>query len=149
MDWSRIKEEIYFEDGSLRDIITDTDDMSLKKWKLLCDFLQANYELRVLCDGNDMEVDFDFSLAEKMLFDENHCYIATLCICNVNLNLYFSFGHQRLEFDISPNEVDSLDKHTAILGFMVQLANVLQMSIKMTGENWPEPYLLKANPTTV
>ena len=149
MEWSTIKKELYFEDGSLRDIITDTDDMSLVKWKQLCDFLKINYELRVFCDGEEMEGKFDYSLIEKILLDKEHCYIATFRVCEIAFNLHFSFGSQHLEFDFFPNEVDSLDKHMAIWDFMSQLANILQINVKLTGENCHNGDLLKVVPTTV
>jgi len=148
MEWSVIKEDLYYEDGSLRDIITDNDEMSLEKWKLLCDFLQENYDLQVFCDGNKVEDKFGYSLVEKMIYDGNHFYIASFYVCNIGLTLYFSFGSQHLEFDFFPNQVDSLDKHDGIANFMIQLANILQINIKMTGENCPNNYLLKVVPIT-
>ena len=155
MGWSTIKEQLYEEDGSLRDIIADTDEMTLGKWKLLCDFLQRNCDLHVFCDGERMEECFEYSLVEKAFLDKDHFYYVSFDICEIAFRLYLSFGDQHLdgnkhlEFDFFPNEVDDLNKHNAILNFMTQLADVLQISIKMTYENCHERYLLKIAPAIV
>jgi len=155
MDWNAIKETLYEEDGSLRDIVADTDEMTLEKWKLLCAFLQKSYDLHVFCDGKEIDERFEYSLVKKAFLDENHFYYVSFNICRIPFHLYLSFGEQHLdgnehlEFDFFPHEVDDLDKHNAILDFMMQLANVLQISIRMTYENCHDKYLLKVEPTTV
>jgi len=155
MNWNTIKEKLYNEDGALRDIVADTDKMTLEKWELLCDFLQRSYDLRIFCDGEEMEERFEYSLAKKAFFDKDHFYYVSFDVCRITFHLYLSFGdqhldgNQHLEFDFFPNEVDALDKHNAIFDFMTQLSDVLQISIKMTYENCHDRYLLKVTPTTV
>jgi len=145
MNWSEIKERFYHEDGSFRDIIADKDVMFLERWKLLCEFLQENYDVQMFCDVNEIGT-FSYPLVEKAIFDEEHCYSASFSISDMLFILHLSFGNRHLELDIFPNEVDSLDKHYAILDFMTRVANVLQTRIMMTYENCPEGCLLEVEP---
>jgi len=144
MDWLTVKRDVYFEDGSLRDIVAD--GMSLEKWELLCSFLEENDSVRVRCDGSELDDDFNYSLVDKMLSDNEHSYVASFNVCNVILHTYF-WDSQQLEFDLSPNDVDSFEKHTAILSFMKQLATILQVKIKMTGESWHDMSLMEVTPS--
>jgi hypothetical protein len=127
LDWTTIKQELYFEDGSLRDIIADVN-ISQEKCKELYKFLQINYNLQITCDG-----DLTDSSIDKILHDSEHCYIISFYICQVHFQFYLNL--QYVEFDFSPNEVDCFEMHTAIIYFMTQLANILQVSIKMTPES--------------
>ena len=145
MDWPAIKQELYFEDGSVRDIIAD-GEMTLKKWEALCGFLQANHKVSVTCDGNALEDAFDFVLVKRILFDGEHSYIASFQICNVWLQFYFNLGIDHLELDFFPREVDSYVTHMAIIDFMAQLANLLQLGVKMTGELCHDKPLLEIAP---
>jgi len=147
VDWIKIKQEIYYEDGSLRDIVTE-NSMPLEKWELLCEYLKDNYNLRIHCDGIEMRDRFDYALAKNCLFDKEHNYIASFSICNVHFSLYLPWGGQFLEFDFFPNEIDGLDKHRAIIEFMTKLANILQITLKMTGEGCSDAILVEIAPAT-
>ena len=147
MDWTTIKQELYFEDGSLRDIVVDAD-MALEKWVLICSFLYKNYRLSVFCDGDKIDDDFNYLLVKNMLSDDEHSYYVSFSVCEVQLHLYF-WGSQYLEFDLFPNEVDSLEKHMAILDFMAQLSNLLSFTVKLTGESCHDTPLLEVEPVAL
>ena len=148
VDWAKMKEDIYCEDGSLLDIAT-YDNMTLEKWELLCGFLQENYDLSLFCNGVKVEDKFDRGSIEKMLlYNGNDAYIASFSMCKIDFNLFLCWGYHDLIFDFPPEQVDSLEKHFAIIDFMTQLANLLRISIKLITGMSPDRYWLKVDPAT-
>ncbi len=104
MEWPELKEKIYYEDGSFRDIFipgATADD-----WKLWADFVNNNYKVSFTIYEGEITTDkVDF---EKVLAFWNgsldSCIDANVFIGDIIVKAYF-FSDDEIENDIIPKEI--------------------------------------------
>ncbi|SDL86509.1 hypothetical protein SAMN04488034_1193 [Salinimicrobium catena] len=143
-NWNILKEEIYFEDGSLRDIyISKTDKTDWESWSKL---VNKKYDVEFY-DGLtrkkttqiNIERVFDFWNDPDKFSDSNN---ATINLGNVKVKCYF-FTEKEIENDLEPREVKTEKDHLNIIGYLKAIAETLNKDAVLTSENLKENVLLE------
>lgn len=146
MNWDNIKDEIYFEDGSLRDIYvlnTTRDD-----WYRWIGYVNSNYPITF----------YNHNLGEGIEFDQIDSQAITDwwdgksdCSCTAHVRIreaYLSvhfFSEDEIESDISPKEFNSLEQHLALLKYLQEVSQLLNKEVILTDENSSENVLYRTN----
>ena len=144
-DWQKIKEEVYYQDGSLRDIYilgTTKDD-----WQKWVNFVNQYY--RVSFSANDSEARYDnipWAIIEDR-FAGNYDFScqASVYIEGIILNTFF-FTEDQIENDITPSEISTHKSHEQLMHYMQAIASLLNKPVRLTDENHPEQLLIEVNP---
>lgn len=143
-NWETLKEDVYYEDGSLRDMyILETDKRDWESWSKLVnenfavefyDGLTQTYESRINIDRV-----FEFWNDSEKFTDSNK---ATIAIDNVLIKCYF-FTTDEIENDIDPREVKTDTDHLNIVLYLKAVAKTLKKDVLLTCENLQDQVLLK------
>ncbi len=144
MNWQALKDNIYYLDGSLRDIyILNT---TKEDWKIWTDFVNRNYktsfhnyETETTKDNIDFSTMLDYWNGER-----DSSGMATVYVDNIIVNAYF-FDHQEIENDITPKEFNSIDDHERLIKYMTGVSKALNKRVVLTPENSKEIVLLSVD----
>lgn len=141
-NWHEIKEQIYFEDGSFRDIYAF--DISLEEWERWVDFVNQNYEVEFVYRETEQRTSsIDFSAVKKFWAGKDEFgNSATVKIGELNINCHF-FSSDEFENDVLPEEFKSLDDHTILTDYLQELSTIFKKKVFLTLENSPEFVLLE------
>ena len=107
MNWKKLKDKIYFWDGSWRDIyIPNTTEKDWNKW---INFVNENYQVdwyNGKAEADQNKIDFNVILE---YWNGNHdlCSTAKIFIDKIQINAHF-FDDQEIENDIDPREFKSI-----------------------------------------
>ncbi|GAB2775449.1 hypothetical protein [Salinimicrobium soli] len=143
-NWKSLKEDIYFEDGSLRDIyISKTDRTDWESW---CKLVNKNYDVEFY-DGLsrkkttriNIDTVFEFWDDREKFPDTNN---ATINLGNVKVKCYF-FTEKEIENDIEPREVKTENDHLNVIGYLKEIAETLNKDVVLTSENLKEDVLME------
>ena len=148
MDWQKLKDNIYYSDGSLRDIYvqnTTKDD-----WQTWADFVNTNYKTSFhIYETEVKEGTVDLS----KVFDywngvHDTCPMATVYVGDILVNSYF-FGDTEIENDITPKEINSIEDHNKLLEYLIGLSKALNKKVILTPETTPETILISVDKDNV
>lgn len=141
MDFKKLKDKIYYSDGSLRDIYVH--NTTKEDWQIWADYVNENYrttfhiyETQVQQGKVDLSKIFDYW---KGIHD--NCSTATVFINDIQVHAHF-FSDQEIENDISPKEIKSINEHNKLINYMVGLSNALGKEVILTPENQPNIVLI-------
>lgn len=142
MNWTNLKDKIYYWDGSWRDIYvlqTNRDD-----WKIWVDYVNKNYRIEWFNGKADKdENQIDFSVIEGFWSgDHDLCSSAKVFIDKIQINAHF-FDDSEMENDIDPREFNSIDDHNKLIKYMSDISILLDKEVILTPENENETVLLK------
>lgn len=134
MNWKKEQEEIYFRDGSFRDIVIE--NTSIVDWNSLVCFLNENYKIKqkFLENGNEENfINFDFV---KKYWSGDGAYMsnASIYLDNIIVNTHF-FSDVEIEFDVNPTEINSFEDHQKVVSFIKRLSNLLKKEVFITPED--------------
>ena len=141
-NWHELKEQIYFEDGSFRDIYVF--DINLEEWENWVNFVNQNYEVEFVYGETEQRTfSIDFSAVKKYWSTKDAFgNFATVKIGEININCHF-FMPSEFENDISPKEFKSLDDHKLLTDYLKELSTIFNKKVLLTWENSPEFVLLE------
>ncbi|SFF33287.1 hypothetical protein [Spirosoma endophyticum] len=138
--WQHIKDTVYFEDGSLREIyVYNTNQTDWLKWVA---FVNRTYKVLFYNGSTDRyedKINPDVIISFWQTIPDWHCD-ATIYLRDVLVKTYF-FSPEEIENDIDPKEVKSLDDHQAIVSYLYAVADTLQKPIYFT-EEWSRDRLV-------
>ncbi|KAA9326036.1 hypothetical protein [Adhaeribacter soli] len=142
--WKTIKEEIYYEDGSLRDIyIFDTNKEDWKAWSNLVNekYKVEFYNGRTQKTETRIEVNelLKYFTAPEDFKDVNKAYIRlgeVTIVCQVHYE-------SEMESDIDPKEVKTEGDHLAILEYLKEISSTLKKKVIVTSEMTPRAVLFE------
>lgn len=144
MNWFRLKENVYYTDGTLRDIcvkLTTRED-----WKIWVDYINENY--RVIWYNSKTEKEenqIDFQIVEDYWNgNEDSLSTAKIFIDKIQINAHF-FDDSEIENDIDPKEFIAIEDHEKLIKFMSEVSILLEKEIILTPENEHEIVLFKVN----
>ncbi|WP_183558824.1 hypothetical protein [Mucilaginibacter sp. SP1R1] len=143
MNWDNIKEQIYFEDGSLRDIYvlnTTRDD-----WYRWIEYVNSNYPVNFYNHGLDEDIQFrqidPQAVTDRWDGKSDYNCIVIVRIKDAYLKAHF-FAEDEIENDISPKEFNSEEQHLALLKYLQEVSQLLNKKVILTDESRPERVLL-------
>ncbi|WP_210487134.1 hypothetical protein [Rufibacter aurantiacus] len=143
-NWETLKEEIYFVDGSLRDIyVFDTDKEDWKRWAI---YVNENFTVQFF-NGRTLKMEDRINIDDLLLYFTNPADFtevnkASIIFGNIYINCIL-FWEPEMESDIDPREVQSLEDHQAIVGYMKSVAKVLNKKVILTLEAIKELVLIE------
>lgn len=144
MNWTDLKNKIYYWDCSWRDIYvlqTNRDD-----WKKWADYVNKNYRINWFNGKADKdENQIDFGVIEDF-WSGNHdlCSTAKVFIDKIQINAHF-FDDTEMENDIDPREFNSIDDHNKLVKYMTDISKLLDKEVILTPENEHETILFKVS----
>lgn len=134
-NWEEIK-WIFEPDGTLRDIYVENVD--IEDWKNLIDYLNANHILKYgPSDENQIINKIDKHYLIQLLTDVTgklELKTVAIIIDDIIINTHF-FTVDEIEFDIEPEEINSVDNYEKVLSFMNEISRILNKQLILTGEN--------------
>jgi hypothetical protein len=132
-DWKKIKEDIYFIDGSFRDIYSN--NITENQWEKWVYYVNENYEIQW---GNKNKIDFE--IIKHNWKNNIQLDTAKIFIKNIQINNHF-FGD--FENDIDPREINDVDDHNCIINYMKDISGIMDTVIYLSCENDKKNYLIK------
>ncbi|HTF21307.1 MAG TPA: hypothetical protein VK658_24690 [Chryseolinea sp.] len=142
MTWRELKNRIYFEDGSLRDVyVLNTNEKDLARWTEL---INENYLVRFhdAKEGSTTDrISFN-AVKETWSTDNRELVTATVKIVGIDINCHF-YDHSELEGDIDPREFRSLNDHENLVKYLKDVSNLLGKEVIVTGENTKDWILMR------
>jgi len=144
MNWTDLKDKIYYCDGSWRDIyVLQTTGAD---WKIWVDFVNKNYRIDWFNGKADKyENQIDFKVIEEFWSgDHDLCSTAKVFIDKIQINSHF-LDKTEIENDIDPREFNSIDEHDKLIKYMSDLSILLDKEVILTPENEHETILLKVS----
>ena len=141
MIWEKIKTDIYYSDGSLRDIYVL--DSTIEDWKKWIGFINENYQVKFKYFDNQgnkkIESKINFYEVSKYWNNYENSISAEFLVGEVLLKCYF-FSSDEIENDFFPEEVKSLEQHYLILDYLKSISKILNKEIILTPENYSEGF---------
>jgi hypothetical protein len=148
MNWTELKNKIYYWDGSWRDIyVLGTLRPDWKKW---VDYVNQNYTIDWFNGKTDKdERNIDFNVIEEFWNgDHDLCSTAKVFIDKIQINAHF-FDDTEMENDIDPREFNSIEDHDKLIKYMTDISILLDKEVILTPENEHETVLIKVNKDNV
>jgi len=136
-DWNEIKDEVYYWDGSWRDIYvlgTTQDD-----WNKWIELVNQNYQVEFYNgqtqqkeDRINRQVVFDYWTGKTDLLND-----ATIKLGSIIIKCHF-FTDQEIENDIDPREIDTIEDHQRLMSYLIDISKALNKMVILTAENEQE-----------
>lgn len=142
MNWTELKSNIYYWDGSWRDIyILHTNKQDWEKW---VNYVNENYRIDSYNGKEDKKENaINFSvIKEKWNGSSDFLSTAKVFIDRIQINSHF-FIDTEIENDIDPREFNSLEDHNRLIKYMTDLSILLDKEVILTPENEQETILIK------
>lgn len=143
-DWNKIKDEVYYWDGSWRDIyVLDSTQEDWDKW---IELINQNYQVEFNNGRTEQKED---RINKQVVFDywagnTNLLNNATIKIGNIIIKCYFFTEHE-IENDIDPREIVTADEHKMLLDYLISVSNALSKRVVLTAESQPESIYLSVH----
>ena len=144
MNWQQLQDEIYYLDGSLRDIYVD--GTTRHDWIVWADFVNQNYKTSFYSHETDIKQD-KINIHKAFEFWDRISEIgatATVFIDRIEINIHF-FCEEEIENDITPTEICSIDDHLKLVDYIVKISKVLNKKVVLTPENSSKIELIAVN----
>ena len=141
MNWTTLKEKIYYCDGSLRDIYVfqaNIDDH--KKWT---EFVNEHYPIKwfnVLTQTDEEKIDFE-AICGYINGVHDLCSSASIFLDDIQINNHFLIDTE-IENDVSPKQINSIDDHNKLIEYMTGLSKALGKKVVLTPESEPNIALI-------
>lgn len=137
MIWEKIKTDIYYSDGSLRDIYVL--DSTIEDWKKWIDFINENYQVKFKYFDNqgnkEIESKINFDEVSKYWNNYENSISAEFLVGEVLLQCYF-FSIYEIENDFFPEEVKTIEQHHLIIEYLKSISKILNKEVILTPENY-------------
>lgn len=128
-----MKEKIYFQDGSLRDIFVL--NVTKKDWDTWAKFVNKNYKVEFINYSTHVaETQINLKTISGYL-NNVYCpeYFAKIFVGNILVQVYF-FYSEEFENDINPTEIKSLEDHNNLMIYLKSVSKVLNKELILTTE---------------
>ena len=141
MIWEKIKTDIYYSDGSLRDIYVL--DSTIEDWKKWIGFINENYQVKFEYFDNQgnkkIESKINFDEVSKYWNNYENSISAEFLVGEVLLKCYF-FSIDEIENDFFPEEVKTIEQHNLIIEYLKSISKILNKEVILTPENYSEGF---------
>lgn len=141
MNWTEIKKEIYYCDGSLRDIyVLQTSFEENEKWVNLVNELYNVKWFNGLAKTDEQKINFEV-VGGYLKGEHDLCSSASVFIDKIQINNHF-FLDNEIENDISPKEINTIQDHEKIIKYMTDISILLDKPVILTPENEQKTVLI-------
>jgi hypothetical protein len=135
-NWEEIK-WIFEPDGTLRDIYVENVD--IEDWKILIDYLNANHIVKYGPSNDNQiinKIDKDYLI--QLLTDVTgklELKTVAIIIDDIIINTHF-FTVDEIEFDIEPEEINSVEDYEKVLSFMNEISRIYRLVLELPVLEW-------------
>ncbi|OSZ82418.1 hypothetical protein CAP35_03880 [Chitinophagaceae bacterium IBVUCB1] len=145
-NWKKIKELLYFEDGSPRDIcIKECNRELLHKW---IGFVNNNFDLSFVYK-EIISNKIDNKVVDTFLDEiDDTCYFITIHASHCKLYAYL-FDDEEIEISFWPEDIQKVDDHKTILDCMLSFSNLLNKDVFLYKDNNHDNPLIVAENNTI
>lgn len=148
MNWTKLKNEIYYCDGSLRDIyVLQTSFEDNEKWADLVNQLYTIKWFNGLTQTVEQKINFEV-VRGYLEGEHNLCSSASIFIGKIQINNHF-FIENEIENDVSPKEINTIQDHEKIIKYMTDISILLDKPVILTPENEQEMTLIRVTKTNI
>lgn len=148
MNWTKLKNEIYYCDGSLRDIyVLQTSFEDNEKWADLVNQLYTIKWFNSLTQTVEQKINFEV-VRGYLEGEHDLCSSASVFIGKIQINNHF-FVENEIENDVSPEEINTILDHEKIIKYMTEISILLDKTVILTPENEQEMTLIRVTKTNI
>ncbi|RAK70237.1 hypothetical protein [Hymenobacter edaphi] len=149
MDWNQLREEVYYVDGSLRDIyVLNT---TAEDWRRWVELVNGSYTVAFSNSVSGRTEDrIDFAVIQQWWAtpDEVEWSTVRIHVRNYTINCHFLWDGD-IENDIRPRDFQSVEDHEALLLYLQRVSEALQKPVRLTPENTEDVALIEVNGSDV
>lgn len=134
MTWPKLKEKIYIEDGSFRDIYIQ--NISIQDWENWVNLVNANFTIawyNPLSEKSESKIDFQVIKA-YWAGEHDYCSTASIFIGAAKINCHF-FEALEIENDIDPREFNNMQDHLKLMDYLKLISKTLGKTVILCPEN--------------
>ena len=144
IETSRIIHDVFYIDGSLRDIyVLGTSELD---WQAMLTYLRVSpYPLEYSLD--DEVRPLPDHAADILVLRAEHSPLLRIDQQRLGLNCHF-FIAEEIEFDLDPKDFQNAQRVSDLLDFMRAIGRVVNKPIILTGENDTQGSLFRYDPAT-
>ena len=142
--WQELEENIYFKDGSLRDICVF--NTNIEDWQKWANFVNENYNVlfnNYVSPITKKQIDLK-EVVSYWVGIQEECLSASVFLDTIEIKTYF-FAESFIENDITPMDIRSINDHHCLMLYMKGLSKALNKEVVLTPENTPEIALVRVN----
>jgi hypothetical protein len=148
MNWNQLKEEVYYVDGSWRDIyvLSATAD----DWRRWVELINANYVVEFWNGpAGKRQSQIRYEVIERQWMNPDLALSsARFRLAGRNVNCRF-FAAEEIENDIDPAYFQSPEAHEALLAYLGAVSGALHKPVLLTPEDEPAQPLLAVNGSAI
>lgn len=131
--WETLKQHVYREDGSLRDIFID--DTGVVDWRRWADFVNREYRVTSLHADDAPKPRIDMEAVQRHWAGERTVDIsAVVFLGDIELRTYF-VDSTFIENDITPSDIRQPADHDNLLRYLKDVSILLGKPVLLTQEN--------------
>jgi len=144
MNWTELKNSIYYVDGSWRDIYVK--DTTIEDWQKWVKHVNSNFRLTWFNGKTkkiQSQIDFDMI---KEYWSGGHEVIspAEIFLGEIKIKVHF-FDHDEFENDFDPRTIKSVEDHQVLISFLKAVSKALAKPVILTPENGQQHVLIHVN----
>ncbi len=144
MNWETLKNEIYYWDGSWRDIyVKETNEDDWLKWVSVVNNKYRIQWFNPKTNKEEMQIDFEV-IREYWNGNQDLFSSATIYIDEIQIKSHF-FDDAEIENDIDPREFKSIDDHHKLVNYLKLISQACGKEVILTPENSSDYILMNVN----
>lgn len=144
IDWNFLKENVYFCDGSWRDIYIQ--NIQVTDWQTWVEYVNKSYRIEWYNGKTEkIETQIDFEVIRQYWEGEHDlCSGGSIFLNNIKLNVHF-FDDEEIENDLDPDNFKSIEDHYCLMKYLVEVSLLLNKAVIVTPENLTKHILIKVD----
>lgn len=142
IDWNFLKENIYFRDGSWRDIYVQ--NVQVDDWQKWVEYVNKTYRVEWyngLTEKTETQIDFEVI---RQYWEGQHDRLSSgsVFIDRIKLNVHF-FDDEEIENDLDPADFKSIEDHHSLMNYLIEISLLLEKTVIVTPEDFSKCILVK------
>ncbi len=143
--WDYIKVTVYYEDGSLRDVLMNK--VGFNDWKLYLEYVSKNYEISWYSTSGETKGINMQEVFEYLKSNADGYYMIKIVIGGFSIDCHI--GGDAIENVLSPRDIKSIYDHNMLLNYMKSISKLLAKAVMLTSDNTLEDVLMSVSDDTV
>lgn len=144
MDWTELKNKVYYWDGMYPDIYVE--GINSEDWKNWVEVVNDKYRIswhNGKADRREIKIDFN---TIKEYWDGHHdiCSIANIFINDIQINVHF-WDDLAFENDIDPREFKTINDHNNLVEYLKLVSKIFKKEVIVGPYNCQNVVLMKVS----
>ena len=135
MNWETLRKNVYYLDGSLRDIFAF--NVTRKEWEIWIDLINDKYTVHFY---NGKTEQIQNKIDKNIVFESwdgkaDFLINATIKLDTILIKCYF-FNDMEIENDVTPSEINSIEDHNKLVEYLIDFSDAIKRKVVLTPENY-------------